>query len=144
MDADIADEIVSDVMIKIWLMENKLGYIDNLPVYLFRAAKNGALTHLRNKKLNIESLTEVHENTISDQYANDSLQLSETQLLIESTVRSLPTQCQMVYRLVKEEGLAYKQVSAILEISQNTIETHMRIALKRIRLELAAYLAGER
>lgn len=142
-NADIAEEIVSDVMIKIWLMENRLGYIENLPVYLFKAAKNAALTHLAKKKPENVELTEAIENTISDEDSHDQLQLTETRRLIESTVRSLPAQCQMVYRLVREEGLSYKQVSDVLDITQNTIETHMRIALKRIRLVLAAYLEGK-
>ena len=49
----------------------------------------------------------------------------------------LPTKCQMVFRLIKEERMTYKEVSNIMNISQNTIETHMRIALKKIRSELS-------
>jgi RNA polymerase sigma-70 factor (ECF subfamily) len=47
----------------------------------------------------------------------------------------------MVFKLIKEEGFSYKKVSGILEISQNTIETHMRIALKRIKVSLNNYLS---
>jgi DNA-binding CsgD family transcriptional regulator len=32
----------------------------------------------------------------------------------------------------------------VMDISQNTIETHMRIALKKIRTQLEAYLEGKR
>jgi RNA polymerase sigma-70 factor (ECF subfamily) len=48
--------------------------------------------------------------------------------------------CQLVFRLIKEEGLSYKEVSKVLEISQNTIETHMRIALRKIRMDLQQFL----
>ncbi|HRN49624.1 MAG TPA: sigma factor-like helix-turn-helix DNA-binding protein [Niabella sp.] len=45
--------------------------------------------------------------------------------------------------MVREEGMTYKQVGAILEISQNTIETHMRLALKDIKQLLDKYLTDK-
>ena len=65
---------------------------------------------------------------------------SEVTQRVNKVVSSLPTKCQMVFRLIKEEGLSYKEVSKVLEISQNTIETHMRIALRKIRMDLQHFL----
>ena len=74
-------------------------------------------------------------------YVPDQQLLSmELSSLIEQTVQALPPQCQLVYRLIKEEELSYKEAGAVLELSQNTLETHMRLALKKLRRTLDAYL----
>ena len=60
--------------------------------------------------------------------------------IIEKTVQSLPRKCQIVYRLIKEEGLSYREAGNILHLSQNTLETHMATALKKLRSVLDIYL----
>ena len=68
------------------------------------------------------------------------LLLSEVQQKIEAAIATFAPQCKLVYRLIREEGFSHKEICSILEVSQNTVETHMRIALKKIRLSLSAYL----
>ena len=38
----------------------------------------------------------------------------------------------MIFKLVREDGLKYKEVATILNISVNTIDAQMAIAVKRI------------
>lgn len=141
-DFEVAEEIVSDTMMKIWDMGNKLATIEKLDAYLFTSIKNACFTFLAKKKLLTEEIDPVGTNTFSD-FENPETQLliSEMEKKISSCINELPPQCVMVFKLIKEEGFSYKKVSGILEISQNTIETHMRIALKRIRASLSNYLS---
>ena len=46
----IAEEIVSDVYVKIWEKRSSLHQIKNLKSYLFISVKNGCLSHLRKIK----------------------------------------------------------------------------------------------
>lgn len=139
---DVAEDIVSETMVKVWTMGEKLVYVNDLHVYLFKCAKNAALNHIKSLATRHEQLNGIHEAKLVTS-VNDSaekLQLTEIKNRIEEIVTALPSQCQLVYRLIKEQGLSYRQVTAILEISQNTIETHMRLALKRLRSSLSDYL----
>ena len=141
-DFETTEEIVSDSMMKIWDMGNKLASIEKLDAYLFTTTKNACLTFLSKHKLEISELAGLDVNHISD-YENPETQMyvSEIEKKINHCINELPPQCVMVFKLIKEEGFSYKKVSGILEISQNTLETHMRIALKKIRLALSQYLA---
>lgn len=141
-DFETAEEIVSDTMMKIWDMGNKLASIEKLDAYLFTSTKNACLTFLSKNKLKISELAALDVNHISD-YENPETQMhvSEIEKKINHCINELPPQCVMVFKLIKEEGFSYKKVSGILEISQNTLETHMRIALKKIRSALSQYLA---
>lgn len=141
-DYEVAEEIVSDTMMKIWDMGNKLAMIEKLDAYLFTAVKNACFTFLSKNKLNITDIDKTDVSHISDfENPENKMHLSEIEKRINSCVNELPPQCVMVFKLIKEEGFSYKKVSGILEISQNTIETHMRIALKKIRSALSQYLS---
>ncbi len=147
-NAEAADEIVSDVMMKVWGLGNKLAQVDKLTLYLFTSVKNASFTFLaKNKQEKVIPLTEKIEDATVASHADEAeyhLLLSEIEQKIEAAIVSLPPQCQLVYRLIKEEGFSHKEVCAILEIAQNTIETHMRIALKKIRLSLDSYLLSKK
>ena len=141
-DYEAAEEIVSDTMMKIWDLGNKLASIDKLDAYLFTSIKNASLTFLSKKKLQLTDIAAIDINLIPEHENPESqMQLSEIEKKLNSCVNELSPQCVMVFKLIKEEGFSYKKVSGILEISQNTIETHMRIALKKIRSALSQYLA---
>lgn len=135
------EEIVSDVFLKIWLMEEKLGIIEDLTSYLFKATKNSCLNFLQSATHKKEKITDCLSANLPELFfENPGAEISEVQLILEKTINSLPPKCQMVFRLIKENGMSYKQVIDVLEVSQNTIETQMRIALKKIKEQLNAYM----
>ena len=139
----VSEEIVSDMMLKVWEMGNKLSQIQHLKIFLITSVKNACFTYLSSKK-HLQSLNESIDNEdIISSNGDNPEQLfiySEVTQRVNLVIASLPMKCQMVFRLIKEEGLSYKEVSKVLEISQNTIETHMRIALRKIRMDLQHFL----
>jgi RNA polymerase sigma-70 factor (family 1) len=142
-----AEEVVSEVMLKVWTMGGDLGHVENLTVYLLKAARNKAYDVLRKKNREVDTIaiSDNIEEYIIDKNSPESVYTRvELAQYIEKTITALPTQSQLVYRLVKEQGLAYKQVTEVLGISINTAETHMRLALKKIRTALNAYLAEKK
>ena len=47
-------------------------------------------------------------------------------------VKKLPPKCQMVYKLIREEGFTYKEVAQLLDISSNTVDRHLNNALHKL------------
>lgn len=142
-----AEEVVSEVMLKVWTMGDNLNQVENLSVYLFKAARNKAYDVLRKKSREISTISiseNIQEFVIDTNSPESEYTRSELEQFIGKTIRALPTQSQLVYRLIKEQGLAYKQVTEVLGISLNTAETHMRLALKKIRTALNAYLTDKK
>ncbi len=141
---ELAEEMVSDTMMKVWDAGTKLALVEKLDAYLFTAIKNSCLTYLHKQKLQIVPVHDVADaDAIHNETAYTAVEATEIEKIINVTVSKLPPQCLMVYKLIKEEGFSYKKVSCILEISQNTLETHIRIALKRIKAALSNYLVQQ-
>ncbi len=51
---------------------------------------------------------------------------------IYKAIESLPPKCRMIFRLVKEDGLRYKEVADILHLSVKTVENQLAIAVRKI------------
>ena len=141
-DEDAAEQIYSDVMLRLWFMEGELQHIINLRQYIYTAIRNTAFNYL--KKLSRTDFTELESIELSastGETPEKVLLEAEFQQIKERAVSSLPTQCQLVYRLIKESGFNYQQTADILEISKNTVERHMGIALKKIVSALKPYVS---
>ena len=64
----------------------------------------------------------------------------ELDLKISRVIASLPERCRLIYLLVKEDGLKYKDVAELLDISIKTVDSQMAIALKRLREHVGHFL----
>jgi RNA polymerase sigma-70 factor (ECF subfamily) len=134
-----AEEIVEDVFVRIWQKRQDISSIRNLRVYLYTATKNASLNYLSRKA----------RASVTEPFDHIHVELSETaltpeQILITTeihqkilrTVEALPPRCKMIFKLVREDGLQYKEIAEILNISVNTIDAQMAIAVKRIILAI--------
>jgi RNA polymerase sigma-70 factor (family 1) len=133
-----AEEIVDDVFTKIWLKRDGLTHINNFTVYAYVAIKNHSLNHLNKaKKVNTTNIEEVSLE-FADASPSAEARIITAQLAanINQSIQLLPTQCKLAFKLVKEDGLKYKEVARVSNISVKTVEYHIANALKKIAQNL--------
>jgi RNA polymerase sigma-70 factor (family 1) len=142
--SEAAEEIVSDVFIKVWQIRNKLPDIDNLKVYLYTIAKNFCLNYItRNFKNPVVSLDDIDiETTIHVGNPEDLCISADIVNKIQQTIRLLPPQCRIIFQLVKEDGLKYREVAEVLGISILTVRNQVAIATRKIAETLPAYIVA--
>jgi len=131
---EAAEEIVSDVFIKLWQIRNKLAEIENLKVYLYTIAKNFCLNYIaRNFKNPVIRLDEIAFEPVVTLNTPEDLCISADILnKIHQCIRELPPQCRIIFQLVKEDGMSYKEVAEILNISVLTVRNQVFIATRKI------------
>ncbi|HWB95019.1 MAG TPA: RNA polymerase sigma-70 factor [Puia sp.] len=131
---EAAEEIVSDVFIKIWERRRELEKIENLKVYLYVATRNTALNYLSHNKRSVTNpLDEFHTEFTSIYFDPEQLMITADMLaLIRRSIDQLPPKCKIIFKLVKEDGLKYREVAEILNISVKTVENQLAIALQKI------------
>lgn len=131
---EIAEEIVSDVFIKLWRIRNELPAIENLTVFLYTIAKNLSINHItRNYKHPKVSLDTIEVENIATFDNGEELFISaELTRRVNQAIQGLPSQCKLIFQLVREHGLRYKEVAAVLGISELTVRNQLVIAAKKI------------
>ena len=137
---EISEEVVDDVFVKLWSRREKVKDIDNITVYLYIAVKNQSLNALSRKAQQLVAESFDYLDIDMGQAIGDPAALmitGEMMQQMQKAVDDLPPRCKMIFKLVREDGLKYKEVSQILNISVNTIDVQMAIAVKRICAALA-------
>jgi RNA polymerase sigma-70 factor (family 1) len=131
---ETAEEIVSDLFIKIWNERSRLEVIEDLRLYLFVAVKNNSLRKLKQlQKRDTVSLDELAVE-MDSAYPNpeDQVLSAESVKRIELAINNLPNRAKLIFKLAKEDRLKYKDIAEILQISVKTIDHQLAISIKKI------------
>ena len=141
-DNELCKDVISDVYLYIWQNRKKMPEVRNYENYLFICVRNVSLNYLktinRYQKIRLEDV----EMQLSDNYTpEDSVLNDELKDIIELAINSLPQRCRLIFFMVHEEGLKYKEIAEILSISDRTVHAQMCIAIKKIGLVVKEYLS---
>lgn len=137
---EVAEEIVQDVFVKLWQMEQRPKVHTSVKSYLFTSVKNSSLNYLKSQyarqKFEDHRTTQHTVKTDSTQEAMDFEELSK---LVAEAVEKLPQQCRTVFEMSRSGGFTYQEISQELSISPKTVENQMGIALKKLKEHLRTY-----
>lgn len=129
-----AEEIVNDVMIKIWEKREAVCTIENLETYLFVAVRNMSHNYLKKYShlhVTIEPETGLAA-VVNFNNPEKDLEWKEISFRLNMAIEQMPEQQRTVFKLIKEEGFKYKQVAEILGLSPRTVETQLYRAIKKL------------
>lgn len=130
----LAEEIVQEVFLKIWVHRGDIGNIENFGAYLNRITRNQAYNVLR--KISYETLISAELSKQAPTEANDTekeINFKEAGKTLNRAIENLTPQQKIVYTLCHQEGLKYSEVADRLNISTSTVHSHMKQALHTIR-----------
>jgi RNA polymerase sigma-70 factor (ECF subfamily) len=139
-----AEEVVQEVMLKVWNTRTTLSSISHVESYLRVMSRNISLNALRRQE--IESRANEKLKSYWQTESNDTEErviLQETRKLLDEAIAQLPAQQQLIYKLCHQQGLKYDEVAKQLQLSPATVATHMKLALRFLRnyLKQHNYLA---
>ncbi|ANI89076.1 hypothetical protein A9P82_07100 [Arachidicoccus ginsenosidimutans] len=138
---EIAEEIAADVFVKCWENRKSMPEIKNIEAYLFVAVKNHSLNYLKKySSVTWNSLQNENKYELIDLFDPEKeIELKELAFKMEQAIQSLPLQAQLVFRLIKEDGMKYKDAAEILDISPKTVQTQLYRAIKKLSHIFSAY-----
>lgn len=133
---ECAKEIVSELFIKIWQKRGEIIIRESLKSYLYKSVKNAVISKKRKEK-KTERLMEDSDISNPEFITPETLLLrKELEEKVNQLFSDLPLKSGLVFRMKRIDGLRYKEISKILNISEKTVENHMGNAIKKIKLIL--------
>lgn len=136
-DNNAAEDLIQDLFANIWVSRKNLTIRISLKLYLFRSAYNASLDYL--KHLKIENQYQTQTSIQMTPSFNDSMEFIELLESMEGSIEQLPEQCKIIFKLSRFEQLKYREIAQKLSISENTVDTQIRRALKKLREEFKDY-----
>ena len=139
-----AEDVVSEVMIKLLRQRKKTFRKKNFLGFLYTCIKNQSLDYIRkNKKHRHISLNKDNMDFLVQHKSNPCNDLAgkEFQEIIFDCIEHLPPRRKLVFKLIKDDELSYKQVAALLDISVRTVEVQLRLAMRHVKITVDDYLS---
>lgn len=127
-DMTEAEEIVQDILLKIWQTRETLAQINNFRNYLFIISRNQALK-LVDKKMRQRRREEGYHDEFDEQDAAETKAFH----LLDEAIDRLPAQQQRTWLLSRHEGLSYEQIAGVMGLSPRTVQRHISLATESIK-----------
>ena len=128
-DHAMAEDIVQNVFVVIWVKRKKINPDFSIKSYLYKSVynefinqyrKNKPVIYLEKKYLEaIDMATEIEQEELQDLIR-----------LMNAEIENLPSKCKEIFLLNKKEGLTHTEISEYLHISIKTVEGHITRAFK--------------
>ena len=144
-----AENIVQDIFLMLWEKRDALRVDVSLTAYLFTLVKNKCIDFLRH-----QMVEQMYSENVKHEY-NEELNVKlfalesfdhnfsseeDIETLLRNAIDKLPERCRLIFIKSRIEGKKYKEIAEELNLSVNTVEGQISIALKKLREELKDYL----
>jgi RNA polymerase sigma-70 factor (family 1) len=143
-DAAEAGDVMQDIFLMLWNRREYLREGENLSGYLYTAVRNKILNIFAQKKVRSHYEDSVLQYSLHHEAVTDHL-VREHELAerIAKEINALPEKMREVFVLSRQRYLKNKEIAELLGLSEHTVATQLKRALKqlRIRLGLMVYIA---
>lgn len=137
----LAEEVLQDVFLKVWLQRQELHEIENFPAWLHGVAKNTIYTAFRRSLRHKPApIGDTHDEVADYVTADQQLLEKEYNLLLHKAIERLPPRQRETYRLVRQQGLKRTEVAEMMDISSETVKYHLDEATRKVRAYCLAQL----
>lgn len=129
---DDADDVLQNTFLKAWQALDNFRGDSQLTTWLYRIALNESLSFLKRMPTDNCSLDDdevgVGKTLESDPYFDGS----ETELLLQQAIATLPSKQRVVFNLKYFEEMKYEEMSQMLDTSVGALKASYHLAVKKI------------
>lgn len=118
----LAEDMVQDIFLKVWLNKEKLSEVENFSNYLFIIARNHIFDELRKKSRESDFAQQLIDYfNASPHNPEHELLHKESARILKTAIDKLPEQQKKIYQLSRDKGLKHDEIAGQLGISKNTV-----------------------
>lgn len=135
-DKDVADDIVQELFIDLWDRRENIKMTGTLLNYMYRS--------INNKVINIAIKNKVIQKHYDSLMANDFMvcdcdhlvREKQLSIIIDNEINKLPNRIRLVFNLSRKDHLNRKQISSMLNMTNNSVRKYIQTALGKLRFGL--------
>ncbi len=143
LDYKQAEDIVQDTLIDIWTKRDKLNIKAPLNNYLYRSVHNKFINVYKKNVRKQSFLDGSHVDAIVELEGLEKDSKEARLIALENAIDQLPPKRKDIFIFSKLNNYKYREIAAMRNISESTVESQIRKAMITIRKEmLPHHLAG--
>jgi RNA polymerase sigma-70 factor (ECF subfamily) len=134
--AAVAEDIIQETFLRLWISRDKLVSIENPRSWLLRIVFYQSFTYLRRQGVHTRAMDVIASRQDGGDKHNpteEALAYAQIVHLVEETVQQLPPQARRIYVMSREKGLRIPEIAKALMLSPHTVKNSLVSSLKTIR-----------
>lgn len=142
----IAEDLVADLFRRLWERREHWAPTTSATSYLFGAARNRALDHLKRERVELR----VRENPAlavrppgmgaPSPGPEAELAAAELDAAIERAIEALPERRRLAFTLRRRHHLSYAEIAEVMGIAVKTVDVQIGLAIKSLRKSLSEWI----
>jgi RNA polymerase sigma-70 factor (family 1) len=137
---EVAQELVQEVFVSLWVNRNNTTIQTNLKAYLCGAVRNKVFDYYDKQKVRERyKNTVVQETSLVINSTEETIAFEEISSLVDQQIKTLPETTRKIFILSRIKGFSIPEIATELSLSVKTVEYHLTKALKHLRLHLTEY-----
>jgi RNA polymerase sigma-70 factor (ECF subfamily) len=142
---EVAEELVQDIMGRVWERRAVWEPQGSIGSYLYTAARNRAMNHVRHRKV-VERVEagvvdgDAAPGMGSAQATDERIAAAELSGALHRAIDRLPARCRQAFLLRWQRQLSLAETAKAMGVARKTVERHWTLALKTLRQHLRGIL----
>jgi RNA polymerase sigma-70 factor (family 1) len=136
-----ARDVIHELFAALWTRRESFEIATNLSGYLYSSVRNRILDIITHKKVEekyIDSLQHYIDHDFN--YADHLVRERDLSRLIEREISFLPPKMREIFELSRKSHLSHKEIALLLDLSEQTVRTQVKKALKILRIRLGFWI----
>lgn len=133
----LTDDIVHNVFLRLWENREIISKVESLDRYLFRAARNAIFDIFEHQKI----VMKYEQKGCPDAAMfsmDEQINAENLAMLIELAIDRMPPQRRRIFRMSRYLGYSNGEIATRLNLSINTVNNHIVLALRDLQVFLHA------
>jgi len=136
-----ARDVIHELFASLWAKRDSFSITTNLSGYLYSSIRNRILDMITHKKVEEKYIGSLQHYIDHDHiYADYRVRERDLVTLIEREISFLPPKMREVFELSRKSHLSHKEIAAVLDLSEQTVRTQVKKALRILRLRLGLFV----
>ncbi|MCK0136071.1 RNA polymerase sigma-70 factor [Arenibacter sp. S6351L] len=132
-----SEDIVQNVFLKLWLNRENIIITTSIKNYLYTSVHNIFINDYLRTQKEITILHKIHGEVLQELAIEEDEKIMDRLKWVDNEIQSLPKKAKEIFIMNKKRGLTSKEIANMLNISENTVESHIGRVLKRLRVKAA-------
>ena len=138
---DDGQDIAQEAFLRVWEQRSGLDPSSSIRAYAYQIARNLALNEAKRRESRGRATPRLAaELPRSAPGPGRDLERAETHRVVHAAIAALPSRRREAFVLAHLDGLTYREVAEVMEISTQSVANQISAALADLRLSLRSYL----
>ena len=132
-DSKLADDLVQDLFLNLWKNAENLTIEKSIKGYLYTSIRNKCLNELKKLQINDKNLLQYEGILNSDNLESDNDLKEDLIKKMMVVLDSLPKKMKEIVKMKYLQNKKHQEISELLSITENTVNTQLTRAKKKLR-----------